>query len=84
MFDVLVECRACGVVGTGEDGLCHPESLKDTCLDHSTRESRLASPPCDPVATASGYTCAVCGRPALQALRVCYPRRRGGEAEPAG
>lgn len=82
MYDEPLECRRCGVVGSQASQLCQPVLLLDTCLDHSSPRGRTAPNMCKPLEDTALYSCAVCARPAIEALSICYPRRRSA-APPA-
>ncbi len=77
MYEELLECRTCGVIGSRDQKLCRPVSLFDTCLDHTKRRDRRVKEPCTAIQAATPYDCAVCGRSSVEALNVCYPRRIG-------
>jgi hypothetical protein len=75
-YEELLECRHCGVVGSPASQLCQPVLLLDSCLDHSMRRDHSDSSQCEQMLDRELYACAVCARPAIEALDVCYPRRR--------
>jgi hypothetical protein len=84
MYKEQLECRTCGVAGSREDNLCRPVTLLDTCLDPTQpRDPRLGSA-CERGDDKAEYHCGVCGRPSVEELTVCYPRRRGDAAAPDG
>lgn len=77
MYEELLECRTCGVIGSRDQKLCRPVALFDTCLDHTQRRDLRVREPCESIQVETSYRCAVCNRPSVEALNVCYPRQIG-------